>query len=161
MGELCQLTMGKTPPRGEQEYWSNPVYPWVSISDMVDGGIIDITKECVSEIAANKIFNTSLSPKGSLLMSFKLTIGKISILGTDSFHNEAIVTILPFVNDKRLKTLLFTFLPLLSQQGESKDAIKGKTLNSKSLYNILIPLPPLAEQFRIIERVTQLKSHLM
>ena len=73
----------------------------------------------------------------------------------------AIVTILPFVNDKRLKTLLFTFLPLLSQQGESKDAIKGKTLNSKSLYNILIPLPPLAEQFRIIERVTQLKSHLL
>lgn len=135
--------------------------PGSQISDMVDGGIIDITKECVSEIAANKIFNTSLSPKGSLLMSFKLTIGKISILGTDSFHNEAIVTILPFVNDKRLKTLLFTFLPLLSQQGESKDAIKGKTLNSKSLYNILIPLPPLAEQFRIIERVTQLKSHLM
>ena len=161
LGELCQLTMGKTPPRGDQEYWRNPVYQWVSISDMVDGGVINKTKECVSEIAADKIFSAPMSPKGSLLMSFKLTIGKISILGTDAYHNEAIVTILPFKSDIRIKNLLFIFLPILSQQGESKDAIKGKTLNSKSLYNILIPLPPLQEQQRILSQINQLKSHII
>lgn len=150
--------MGKTPPRGEQTYWSNPIYPWVSISDMIDGGVINTTKERVSEIAANRFFSTPLSPKGSLLMSFKLTIGKISILGTDSYHNEAVVTILPYLNDKRLKNVLFTFLP---QQGESKDAIKGKTLNSKSLHNILIPLAPLTEQQRIVSKIEQLKSYLI
>ena len=94
-------------------------------------------------------------------MSFKLTIGKISILETDSYHNEAIVTITPFINDKRIKRLLFVFLPMLSKQGDSKDAIKGKTLNSKSLYNILIPLPPLLEQQRIISRIDKLKRHLI
>lgn len=52
-----------------------------------------------------------------------------------------------------LRNYLFYTLPILANIGDSKDAIKGKTLNSKSLNNLLIPLPPLAEQLRIIESI--------
>lgn len=41
------MTIGKTPARGEQTYWINGKYNWVSISDMVDGGSISTTKEKV------------------------------------------------------------------------------------------------------------------
>gem|GEM_PF-7072952 len=44
--------------------------------------------------------------------------------------------------------------------GDSKDAIKGKTLNSKSLKSLLIPLPPLREQRYIINRLEELYAHL-
>ena len=160
LSTIVRMTIGKTPPRGEQSYWSNGIYPWVSISDMSEGGIISETKEKVSEYAANNVFST-ISPKGSLLMSFKLTVGRTSILGIDAFHNEAIITIYPYLcNDNIMKLFLFKLLPILSTNGDSKDAIKGKTLNSKSLANLLIALPPIAEQQRIVAQIERLFEQL-
>jgi len=150
LSTIVSMSIGKTPPRGEQKYWSDAKYNWVAISDMVDGGVICNTKEKVSEEAASKLFS-AISPKGSLIMSFKLTVGRTSLLGMDAFHNEAIITIRPFVDEaEAMRNFLLKVLPLIANQGESKDAIKGKTLNSKSLSNLLIPLPPLYEQQRIV-----------
>ena len=158
---IVSMTIGKTPARGEQTYWINGKYNWVSISDMVDGGTISTTKEHVSDLAVKEIFSAPISEKGCLLMSFKLSIGKTSILDIDAYHNEAIITIRPVIDKEyAMRNYLFKVLPLLANLGESKDAIKGKTLNSKSLSNLLIPLPPLYEQQRIIERICMLSKHL-
>ena len=73
---IVSMTIGKTPARGEQTYWINGKYNWVSISDMVDGGSISTTKEKVSDLAVKEVFSAPISEKGSLLMSFKLSIGK-------------------------------------------------------------------------------------
>ena len=154
LGTIVKMRIGKTPPRGEQVYWSNGIHNWVSISDMVEGEIINTVKEKVSDIAVDKVFKCSPSPKGSLLMSFKLTVGRTSILGIDAYHNEAIVTIVPYVDvDNIFRNYLFYILPTISSSGDSKDAIKGKTLNNKSLNSLLIPLPPLLEQKRIVAKI--------
>ena len=158
---IVSMTIGKTPARGEQTYWINGKYNWVSISDMVDGGTISTTKEKVSDLAVKEIFSAPISEKGSLLMSFKLSIGKTSILDIDAYHNEAIITIRPVIDKEyAMRNYLFKVLPLIANLGESKDAIKGKTLNSKSLANLLIPLPPLQEQQRIIERINLLSKQM-
>ena len=158
---IVSMTIGKTPARGEQNYWINGKYNWVSISDMVDGGTISTTKEKVSDLAVKEIFSAPISEKGSLLMSFKLSIGKTSILDINAYHNEAIITIRPVIDKEyAIRNYLFKVLPLIANLGESKDAIKGKTLNSKSLANLLIPLPPLQEQQRIIERINLLSKQL-
>ena len=158
---IVSMTIGKTPARGEQTYWINGAYNWVSISDMVDGGIISTTKEKVSDLAAKEIFSAPISEKGSLLMSFKLSIGKTSILDIDAYHNEAIITIRPIIDKEYvMRNYLFKVLPLIANLGESKDAIKGKTLNSKSLSNMLIPLPTFLEQKRIVEKIIQLTQLL-
>ena len=150
LGAIVKMRIGKTPPRGEQIYWSNGTHDWVSISDMVEGGTIKTVKEKVSDMAVNEIFKCYPSPKGSLLMSFKLTVGRTSILGIDAYHNEAIITIVPYADvDNIFRDYLFYILPTISNSGYSKDAIKGKTLNNKSLNSLLIPLPPLLEQKRI------------
>lgn len=119
---------------------------------MKDGAVITQTKEFISEKGA-ELFQGRISPKGSLLMIFKLTIGKISELGIDAYHNEAIITILPFF--AHLAWFKY-ILPMIAQCGGTKDAIKGKTLNSKSLSALLIPLPPLNEQRRIIPQIQAL-----
>jgi type I restriction enzyme S subunit len=156
LGSLVSYSMGKTPPRNEYEYWSNPKHPWVSIADMVSDGIISSTKQSVSEYAIGKIFKGCKSAAGTLLMSFKLTVGKVSLLGIDAFHNEAIISIYPYADDEIIKLYLFKLLPLLSQGGETKMAIKGNTLNSDSIDALLIPLPPLAEQARIVKKIEKL-----
>ena len=158
---IASMTIGKTPARGEQTYWINGKYNWVSISDMIDGGLISTTKEKVSDLAVKEVFSAPISEKGCLLMSFKLSIGKTSILDIDAFHNEAIITIRPVVDKEyAMRDYLFKILPLIANLGESKDAIKGKTLNSKSLSNLLIPLPSLVEQQRIVEKIEQLMQLL-
>ena len=158
---LVNFSMGKTPPRKETEYWENPIYPWVSIADMPADGTVLSTKEKVNQYAADNTFKSGISPIGTLIMSFKLTVGKVSILGIDAYHNEAIISIFPFVDDDRIVTsYLFKVLPLIAQNGDTKTAIKGATLNSDSLSNLLIPLPPLTEQKRIVNRIVELEPYV-
>jgi len=158
-GQYVRMSIGKTPPRGETKYWTNGKYPWVSISDMSDYGAITTTKESVSEYA--KSLFGEISPVGTLIMSFKLTVGRTSLLNTSAYHNEAIISIYPF-GDKnyQARNYLFHILPIISNLGDFKDAIKGKTLNSKSLNNLLLPLPPLNEQGRIVAMIELLFDKL-
>ena len=159
-GEYVKMKIGKTPARGLAEFWSGGKYPWVSISDMTDYGVVSDTKEKVSDVAAQSEFG-AISPRGTLLMSFKLTVGRTSILDIDAYHNEAIISIYPYFDENFItRNYLFYILPLISNLGDSKDAIKGKTLNSKSLYKMLLPVPPLNEQKRIVERIRELYSKL-
>ena len=119
---IVSMTIGKTPARGEQTYWINGKYNWVSISDMVDGGTISTTKEKVSDLAVKEIFSAPISEKGNLLMSFKLSIGKTSILDIDAYHNEAIITIRPVIDKEyAMRNYLFKVLPLIANLGDSKD----------------------------------------
>ena len=157
---LINYKIGKTPPRGEKSYWNND-YNWVSISDMKDGKTICKTKEMVSKKAYTKIFNEDISPKGTLLMSFKLTIGKVSILDFDSFHNEAIISIYPYYDSNNtIRDYLFKTLPLISNYGNTKNAIKGKTLNSKSINNLIIPICNLKELQKMINKISLLEPKI-
>ncbi|HEU6998971.1 TPA: restriction endonuclease subunit S, partial [Streptococcus pneumoniae] len=95
-----------------------------------------------------------ISPKGTLLMSFKLSIGKVAILDIPATHNEAIISIFPYANKENIiRDYLMIFLPLISTLGDSKDAIKGKTLNSTSISELLIPISNHEEMKRIIFKV--------
>ena len=160
LGRIVRMSIGKTPARGDASYWAKATKPWVSISDMADYSHIKTTKEKISDAAASTLMG-SISPRGSLLMSFKLTVGRTSILDIEAYHNEAIISIYPYIDEEyALRDFLFYSLPILANMGDSKDAIKGKTLNSKSLNSLLIPLPPLNEQRHIIKRLEELYARL-
>ena len=148
------FALGKTPDRHTDKYWNNGVYPWFSIADMQDKKIIETAKEKISTIALSEKFNNMFSPKGTLLMSFKLTVGRTSILGVDAVHNEAIISIFPYVSKNNItRDYLMNILGLLVDYVEQTDAIKGSTLNSNKLQKMFVPLPPLAEQERIVAEI--------
>ena len=155
-GEVVYYNMGKTPPRNEEKYWNKADFSWVSISDMVEDGYIQKTREFVSDLANHEIFKNRISTKGTLLMSFKLTVGRVSILDIDAYHNEAIISIYPHEDSHVFRDYLFKILPFISEWGNTKSAIKGKTLNSNSISNLLVPLAPLSEQKRIVQKLDKI-----
>ena len=158
---LVNFVMGKTPARSQKEYWDIPFLPWVSIADMVPGGVIQKTKEFISSNALSHCFSGRISPAGTLIMSFKLTIGRVSILNMPAQHNEAIISIFPLGDKENIhRDYLLKILPIMVDFVKKSPAIKGNTLNSDSISKMLIPLPPLAEQKKIVARITQYETIL-
>ena len=159
--QLVYFELGKTPDRHTDKFWNKGIYPWFSIADMQDKKTITETKDKISEISLQEKFNGSLSPKGTLLMSFKLTVGRTSILGVDAIHNEAIISIFPYVCDSNIiRNYLMNTLELLVNYVEQTDAIKGATLNSSKLKSMFIPVPPLVEQERIVKEIERFEPLL-
>ncbi len=148
LGDIVDFKLGRTPPRNDLQYWENGIHPWVSISDMPDFGDITFTKETVSQLAYDTILKGKMIPKETLFMSFKLTIGRTSILKIDAFHNEAIAAIFPKESEV-IRDFLYFYLPTIDYSEYYDTAIKGKTLNKAKIKSLKIPLPPLPEQHAI------------
>ncbi len=155
-GSIADFSAGRTPTRNEPSFWNTGDHPWVSIADMNDGETLTATKEAISREAAKRIFRSQPEQVGTMIMSFKLTIGKIARLGIPAYHNEAIIAIRPYIEE--VDPYLIKALPFFARQGDTKGAIKGATLNRESISNIPIPLPPLAEQHRIVAKVDELMA---
>ena len=73
LGNIARIQIGKTPPRGIAKYWGKG-NSWVSISDLKSSTIIS-TKEEITVLAVSEC-GCKMIPKDTLLMSFKLSIGK-------------------------------------------------------------------------------------
>lgn len=146
------INMGKTPPRGDSSSWDKSkitTNKWVSIADISlnEGKIIFDTKEYISDKAAKKIKKVKA---GSLLMSFKLTIGKMAFAGDDLFTNEAIIAI-PQNEDYDLHFLYYYLLQYdWRTLTEGNEKVKGATLNKQSIGKIQLPIISMDEQRRIV-----------
>lgn len=160
LGEIANFTIGKTPPSKNPVYWDlEKGIPWVSIADMPLQGLIESTSKRVTIDAKEKIFKREPVVTDVLLMSFKLTIGKVALTKFPVFHNEAIISF-EDIYSIELRNFLFWTLPLLSNLGKKKGAIKGKTLNSASISNLLIPIPPISEKVKIVKKLVELKEKI-
>ena len=104
LGYIVNVLIGGTPARKNPAYFTGK-NPWVSISEMA-GGVITDTKEKITDKAV-KESNVKLIPKGTTLLSFKLSIGKTAIAGCDLYTNEAIAGLIPKDNKAVLNEYLF------------------------------------------------------
>ena len=147
LDDICEIQMGKTPSRSKPEYWGGTL-PWVTISDISGGRVANDTKECITERGASES-GSKLIPEGTLLFSFKLSIGKRAFAGCDLYTNEAIAALK--IRDRSVihDRFLYWALGAVNYDEMVDRAAKGKTLNKVKLKQIPIPLPPLAEQKRI------------
>ena len=107
--DFFNITIGKTPPRSESQCFTNgnSGMPWVSISDMGNSGIyISGTLEGLTQDAVNR-YNVKVIPAGTILLSFKLTLGRVSIATAPCCTNEAIAHFYIENEDLRPYTLLY------------------------------------------------------
>ncbi len=162
LGEVYPIVMGKTPPRNIAKYWDPKKQfhnLWVSIADLTknEGGEIKDTKEYISDEGAS---NIKLVKKGSLLVSFKLTLGKMAFAGKDLYTNEAIMS-LPPKKDLDLRFLYYYFSSLdWGKMTSGNEKVKGKTLNKKLLAEIPIAIISSSEQQRIVSRLDSAFAHI-
>jgi len=145
--ELCDISIGRTPAREEKRYWGQG-HRWLSIADMSQGKDLVTTRETITDEAVQKCRCKPVKP-GTLLMSFKLSIGKLGFARIPLFTNEAIAA-LPAKDSKRiLPEFLYYALQVINPESGTDRAVMGRTLNTAKLEKLQIPLPPLAEQRRI------------
>jgi len=164
--DIADYSIGRTPARARSEYWVNDGdnVPWVAISDMKPHATITVTKETISGLALKESFGGRIVPAGTLLMSFKLTIGRVATLGIDACHNEAIVSIYPHegINQRYLGY----YLSQVDYSEHHDRQIKGNTLNKAKIDRIPVLFPPEPEQeaiadvLALIVRAQQLGNRL-
>lgn len=153
VNDLFSLSMGKTPSRAKSSYWDQDGYEWASISDM---GIWDkYVGKTAEHISKEAVFSTGIKlvPKNTIIMSFKLSIGRTCITTSDLYTNEAIMAFHPLTNAYNLDYLHF-YIANYNWNNGVKQAVKGVTLNKESIGNSIFILPPkdLQEDFASIVR---------
>lgn len=153
--DIVNFQLGKTPASKQATYWINGKYEWLNIGDMIHNGFITKTTKKITQKAIDNVFKTQkIVPVNTLLMSFKLTVGKVSINKIPLYHNEAIISIFPYRGMSQ--SFLFNVLPVITELSASKKVLMGQTFNSGSLSTMLVPLPPELEQKAIVEKVENL-----
>lgn len=146
LGDIAEIQIGKTPSRNNIDFFQGENI-WLSIRDL-KSKFVSSSSEKISNEAISKT-NMKVVPKGTLLMSFKLTLGKTAFAECDLYTNEAIAAI--FIKNKNInKYFLDYVLKFTDLEKYVDNAVKGKTLNKQKLKQIEIPLPPLKEQERIV-----------
>ena len=158
--EVADYRAGRTPARANPDYWkgTDDGVPWLSISDMTEFGVVSHTKERITNVAFGEVFRRELVPAGTLLMSFKLTIGRVATLGIDACHNEAIIAIYPRKGiDQRY---LGYFLAQVDYEELQDRQVKGNTLNRDKINRIQVLLPPQEEQSSIADALAMLRRSI-
>lgn len=166
LGDLCDIQIGKTPRRSQHEYFGG-TNVWLTISDMTSRVVADSSEKITDKAIVDG--QARLVKAGTLLMSFKLTIGKLAFAGIDLYTNEAIAALNIVQEHKQtvLKDFLYWALQAVPISGEADLAVKGLTLNKQKLSRIALPLPypddparSLAEQRRIVARIEALLAEV-
>lgn len=152
LGEICRITMGRTPPRANSKYWGKG-YAWLSIADL-KSRFVSESKEQISRLGVEGM---EIVPVGTLLMSFKLSIGKLCFAGTDLYTNEAICALRNIVGDA---SFMYYALGRTDFSVYGKQAVKGFTLNKESLGNVVVPYPEHDEQRAIARVLTDIDDEL-
>ena len=150
--DVFDLQMGKTPDRKNFSLFEGD-NTWVSIKDL-DGKYISSSKECISDEAAK---NIKLVKRGTVIMSFKLTIGKTAIAGKDLYTNEAIMAFNLRNGYDIDASFLYYYLKNYRWEGSNK-AVMGITLNKATISKHKIAIPPKPTQLSIVSELDKINE---
>ncbi|MGM0139113.1 type I restriction enzyme, S subunit [Enterococcus sp. DIV0755b] len=137
--KIANIKIGKTPPRKESKWFSNQDgIKWISIADMGKNNIFALrTKENLVESAINK-FNINIVPKNTVILSFKLTLGRVNITNSDMVTNEAIAQ---FKEPKVPYQYLYLYLKQFKFANLGNTSSIAQAVNSKIIKAMPILVP--------------------
>ncbi len=160
LDEISNVTIGKTPPRSEQECFTtdkNDV-KWVSISDLGKSGMfIFDTSEKLTKEAVEK-YNVKVIPKDTVILSFKLTVGRTGFTTEDMTTNEAIAHF--DLSDKSLNNYLYCYLTYFNYSDLGSTSSIATAINSKIVKSIKIGIPS-KEQLDKFNKLTSSMFYLV
>lgn len=139
--EYFDIAIGKTPPRKETEWFShNPSdVTWVSISDMGSCGLyISSSSEQLTPEAVER-HNVKIVPDNTVLLSFKLTVGRIAITDGEMATNEAIAHFK--TDNKTINEYLYCYLKRFNYQTMGSTSSIATAVNSKIIKSMPLVVP--------------------
>ena len=150
LDEIFDLQMGKTPSRSNADYWTDGQYAWVSIADLgTYKKYVEDTKEKISASAVQESGIKSV-PANTVIMSFKLSLGKTAITQEPVYTNEAIMAFIPTGKYTVLPDYFYYLLSAKDWTKGTNRAVMGATLNKATLGAVSVTVPPLNEQRKIV-----------
>lgn len=157
MPEVVKWGSGGTPKATESAYYENGTIPWLIIGDLNDG----VVTESATKITKLGLENSSakMIPAGTLLVAMYGSIGKLGITGVECCTNQAIA----YVKQLHGVTTKFMFYYMVLIKPELISMGKGgtqKNISQTVLNSLLVPIPPIEEQERIVARIEELFSEL-
>jgi restriction endonuclease S subunit len=160
LDQLFDLQMGKTPARQENSFWIDGKHDWISIKDLSNSGkYISETNEQLSDVAVEKT-GIKIIPKNTVIMSFKLSIGKVAITSKDMYSNEAIMAF----HDRKIENIIPEYLYYLLLGNKwvegSNTAVMGITLNKATLSKIKIRIHDSEIQKEIVQVLNNLDRQI-
>jgi type I restriction enzyme S subunit len=140
--DTYNINIGKTPPRGETQWFSvQEGIKWVSIADMNKSSVfISQTNERITKDGVDK-FNMRLANEGSVLLSFKLTVGAVVIASEEVVTNEAIAHFNMLEDSVLSKEYTYCFLKNFNYQSLGSTSSIGTSINSKIVKSMIIVIP--------------------
>lgn len=135
------ITIGKTPPRAEKQWFvkNNIGVPWVSISDMGNAGVyVFETSEDLTQEAVKK-YNMKVVPSGTIFVSFKLTVGRVSIATKNMCTNEAIAHF--YIDDDSKQAYTYCYLNNFEYDTLGNTSSISKAINSKIIKAMPFVMP--------------------
>ena len=155
--QAFDLQMGKTPARNRPDYW-NGDHKWISIADIGNAGkFLTKTKESITEAGIDGS-GIKVVPQGTVIMSFKLSIGKTAITSEDMYTNEAIMA---FIDNGKFAVdtdYLYHLCCGTNWTAGTNKAVMGLTLNKATLLEKEIPLPDINEQHEIATKLDKIDA---
>ena len=152
--DIAIIKMGFTPSTKKEEYWNGNI-KWLAVSDM-GSKYISKTKKHITKIAIGK---KEIIKKDTLVMSFKLTIGKLGILKEDMYSNEAICNF-QWKNKNINTEFMYYYLSSINLKKYGSQAAKGITLNKETLNMIPIRIPSYETQINIVNILSNIDIKL-
>lgn len=144
MEKVADLEKGFTPDTKNEKNWIGNI-PWLSIADMKQGKYLTDVSKYISDKALG---NKQLVAEGTLIMSFKLTLGRLAIVNRPMITNEAICHFYWKYNNINTEYMYY-YLSTVNIASFGCRAAKGITLNNDSLNSIVVKLPVINEQMKI------------
>ena len=155
--QAFDLQMGKTPARNRPDYW-NGDHKWISIADIGNAGkFLTKTKESITKAGIDGS-GIKVVPQGTVIMSFKLSIGKTAITSEDMYTNEAIMA---FIGNGKFAVdtdYLYHLCCGTNWTAGTNKAVMGLTLNKATLLEKKIPLPDINEQHEIATKLDKIDA---
>lgn len=139
--EYFDITIGKTPPRKEPQWFStNPNdITWVSISDMGNCGLYISNSLEQLTLDAIRNHNVKLVPDNTVILSFKLTVGRVAITNGEMTTNEAIAHFK--TNKKEINEYLYCYLKTFNYQTMGSTSSIATAVNSKIIKSMPFVVP--------------------
>lgn len=150
LGNIGTWQAGGTPSRSNKSYYGGNI-PWLKTGDLNDGLITNIPEKITEDAVANS--SAKINPTGSVLIAmYGATIGKLGILTFPATTNQACCACIEYfaITQKYLFYFLLSHRDMFIAKGGGG---AQPNISKEIIVNTAIPLPPLAEQERIVTEI--------
>jgi type I restriction enzyme S subunit len=158
LGMIGHIIGGGTPRSENSEYFADEGIPWLTPADL--NGLKEKRilrgRRCITQLGLDNS-SAQLLPEGSVVFSSRAPIGYVAIAGTELATNQGFKSCVPFIKE----TNEFLYYYLMSAAARIDSEASGTTfreVSGKIVSQIPVPLPPVAEQKRIVAKVDELMA---